>query len=90
MEDIKIIETALKENVELKKMIKNFNEAIGEPQIIPPTIEKQLKALEIIKEKSVDVPLLVNCSILEFYNLFARSKKELTQEEYVLLKEVLL
>lgn len=45
-----IIETALKENVELKQMIRNFNEAIGEPQIIPPNVEKQLKALEIIKE----------------------------------------
>ncbi len=48
--DIQIIEKALKENAELKQMIRNFNEAIGEPQVISPTVEKEHEALEIIKE----------------------------------------
>lgn len=47
---LNIIEDALKENAELKLMIRQFNKAIGEPQIIPPTIDRKLKVLEIIEE----------------------------------------
>ena len=57
------------------------------------TIEKELKALEIIKEKRIDVNYLIY--LLE-ENLEENYKKELilndfdlTQEEYNLLKEVL-
>lgn len=85
-----IIETALKENAELKKMIRNFNEAIGEPMIITPSIEKKLKALEIVKNKRVDVGCLLKSKDLEDYNFFRYGKWRLTQEEYDLLKKVLL
>lgn len=60
-------------------------------------IEKELKALEIIKNKDVCVELLRywwKCEyndkdILEKYN-YMHHWKQLTQEEYDLLKEVLL
>ena len=57
-------------------------------------IEKSLKALEIIKEKRVDVVILFNSPSLTLYNTILvirnESEYELTQEEYDLLKEVLL
>lgn len=54
-------------------------------------IEKGLKALEIIKEKKVDVRILLLVDSLYKYNNFDSTKRiELTQEEYDLLKEVLL
>lgn len=57
---------------------------------------KQLKALEIIKEKQVDIHNLIYSQSLEEYNTFAMKYNQelcntlLTQEEYELLKEVLL
>lgn len=54
------------------------------------TIEKPLKALEIIKEKQVDIHWLKGCKSLEEYNDCVNPWEEpLTQEEYDLLKEVL-
>ena len=57
-------------------------------------IEKSLKALEIIKEKRVDVRFLFQCKSLRDYNFIYKgtnqSKLCLTKEEYELLKEVLL
>lgn len=64
------------------------------------TIEKSLKALEIIKEKRVDLPYLRCCiednQSFERYNEYINSKtmdydheEELTEEEFNLLKEVL-
>lgn len=62
-------------------------------------IEKELKALEIIKNKKVDIHTLYRDSDIigdtfDYYNntmLFNRGTQyELTQEEYDLLKEVLL
>ena len=54
-------------------------------------VEKSLKALEIIKEKNVDIFLLKVASSVEHYNcnLVKPLEKELTQEEFNLLKEVL-
>ena len=57
-------------------------------------IEKELKALEVIKEKEVDAEMLfeywkANCEdTFEMYN-FLNDLKPLSQEEYDLLKEVL-
>ena len=54
-------------------------------------IEKALKALEIIKEKGVNVGLLSRCANAERYNKgMCYESRYLTQEEYELLKEVLL
>ncbi len=53
--------------------------------------EKKLKALEIIKEKGIDVDALKYHKDLEHYNFSLRGRYEsLTQEEFDLLKEVLL
>ena len=53
-------------------------------------IEKSLKALEIIKEKQVEVMGLINSINLNFdYNKIFNLHPQLTQEEYELLKEVL-
>ena len=79
-EELDIIETALKENIELKKCI----DLIGDIE----TNNKKLKALEIIKEKKVYPSFLLNTKNLEEYNKEVIQK--LTQEEYDLLKEVLL
>ena len=55
-------------------------------------IEKSLKALEIIKKKRVNVSWFIHCQMfnspLMMYNEL-HDKRELTQEEYELLKEVL-
>lgn len=77
----------VKENIEVKTVE-------GMPIDI---IEKSLKALEIIKEKKVNISLLLNSTCLTNYNEYViRSKASinslcelLTQEEYDLLKEVL-
>ena len=64
-------------------------------------IEKELKALEIIKKKRVNVHYLQECENLKQYNNYVEmnwvSREEaeyhneiLTQEEYDLFKEVLL
>ena len=60
------------------------------------TIEKELKALGIIKEKRVDFGILPYCLDLETYNnaIVVNGNewldyKPLTKEEYDLLKEVL-
>ena len=52
-----------------------------------PIIETALKVLEIIKNKEVNVEIFNSCPNLYEYNNWAT---QLTQEEYDLLKEVLL
>ena len=85
-----IIETALKEKENIEKTI---NELFSENGKVITTIEikKKLKALKIIKEKSVDVNWLLQCFThtkeLENYNQDRRHK--ITEKEYDLLKEVL-
>ncbi len=57
------------------------------------TKSKKEQAFEIIKEKNVDVDMIKNCQTVIKYNwdiIFEEYKrKELNQEEYDLLKEVL-
>ncbi len=55
-------------------------------------IEKSLKALEIIKEKQVNVGDFIRCKSIEDYNDYCcyNEKEQLTREEYDLLKKVLL
>lgn len=52
--------------------------------------ENKLKALEIIKEKEVNVFIFLHSGDLETYNDIVEDNRKLTQEEYDLLKEVLL
>lgn len=56
-------------------------------------VEKELKALEIIKEKEVTILHFKTCVEwrgLTMYNLNKDRYRELTEEEWELLKEVLL
>lgn len=56
-------------------------------------VEKAVKALEIIKDKQVDIHNLLNSKTCKQFNNFTKwlgYKGNLTQEEYDLLKEVLL
>ena len=54
-------------------------------------IETALKALEIVKEKGVNVGLLSRCANAERYNKgMCYESRYLTQEEYDILKDVLL
>lgn len=52
-------------------------------------IEKELKALEIIKEKRVDIGWLIRSENCSKYNLGVGSSQALKKEKYDLLKEVL-
>ena len=52
-------------------------------------IEKALKALEIIKNKQVNVFVLLHSGNLKIYNDIVEDDRKLTQEKYELLKEVL-
>ena len=51
-------------------------------------VEKSLKALEIIKNKELNIYFVKRLS-LEDFNFQCRIEQQLTQEEYDLLKEVL-
>ena len=53
-------------------------------------IEKELKALEIIKEKRVDIGWLIRSENCSKYNLGVGESQALKKQEYNLLKEVLL
>lgn len=67
-----------------------FKDAV---EILPnafKTIEKELQALEIIKNKKTDVGLFICCGCLEGYNKCVSTENKFTQEEYDLLEEVLL
>lgn len=83
----KIIETALKE-LEVKREVIDY--------LLTGDDEKKLKTLEIIKEKSVDIGFLQYSSTVDLYNHYivehawTKHTSSLTQEEYDLLKEVLL
>lgn len=52
--------------------------------------QKKLKALEIIKNKQVNVFVLLHIGDLETYNDMIADNRNLTKEEYDLLKDVLL
>lgn len=53
------------------------------------TIEKAVKALDIIREKQVDISSLNCAETVEQYNIKENGFIPLTQEEFELLKEVL-
>lgn len=57
---------------------------------IVKVLEKEVKTLDIIKEKRVNIDYLRNCKSLEDYNNILIKDWQLTQEEYDLLKGVLL
>lgn len=68
----------------------NVNNVTDIPKVIEDRIKakSKIKALEIIKEKEVDIYLLKVASSVKHYNN-AQDFKQLTEEEFNLLKEVL-
>lgn len=100
-EDFAIIETALKELNEYKKVFEKLNLDISDAVDLENWIKlaqfhyenkiKKLKALDIIKKKEIDIHLFNISANCEHYNWLIENKKhQLTQEEYDLLKGVLL
>lgn len=87
LRDLNRLEKLEKENKELRKSIKSWNENVGN---LLKENTKLKKAIEIIKEKKVDIPKLL-ANDFNNYNALAVffGFKQLTQEEYELLKEVL-
>ena len=70
------------------------NEIVNDYEKEFDILEKELKALEIIKEKTINIVILRCCEILEEYNSIIitkyNGKKHLINEqEFELLKEVL-
>ena len=87
-----IIETALKEYKELKQDYEMLKE---EYFLLDKDYEKvikpKLKALEIIKEKRVDIYHIQSTNKVDKYNFWKQiTSKSLKKKEYELLKEVLL
>lgn len=81
-----LIETALKDYENLQLKHRSMQDAVLDDF-------KKLKALEIIKEKSVDVfqlQIAIKLTNLNEYNERHTKCLQLTQEEYDLLREVLL
>ena len=93
-----IIEIALKRLEEYKKCIdldvanyiSTHNMSVMDTETYN-LLHKRSQALEIIKEKNINVRGIINSSNLEYYidHCMPRNSKEPTQEEYDLLKEVL-
>lgn len=82
-EQINLIETALKDYEKRLILAKEYQDINN--------VAKRLKALEIIKDKKVNVGLLSRCVTGERYNKgICYEPRHLTQEEYDLLREILL
>lgn len=103
--EIEIIETALKNYVELtnkpvilygrthantQALIDTICKNYKEVKIINLEDEKKLKALEIIKAKRVNLEYLKCCENYKQYKTICSYWNEITQEEFELLKGVLL
>lgn len=90
-----IVETALKrlEKIEDKKIVgtTTMDKALEKFMLDNcPEIKKKIKALEIIKEKFYFEWLLLSKNVDQYNEAQDDDKNKLTQEEYNLLKEVLL
>ena len=91
---------ALEKIKEIKKLV-NSNEILNYTAIVNYycdgvkeallKAQKEHKALEIIKEKEVNMQVFNQCEDVETYNkVYIKQKdRQLTQEEFNLLKEVL-
>lgn len=90
-----IIETALKRAEELEiENSEQFKEKWVQDNLAMTfelnVAKHKLKALEIIKEKRVNIEYIKCCDTYEQYCLICSYANEITQEEFDLLKEVLL
>ena len=76
-----------KELEALEKIVDNYYIDNMDKEI--SIIATALKALEIIKQKEVNVFILLHSVNLKIYNDIVEDNRKLTQEKYDLLKEVL-
>lgn len=87
-----LIENALKDyekiKIEYRELRTYHYDLLKENERLHNQKIKKLKALEIIKKKKVNVRFLISCKTLKEYNDVISD--HLTQDEYDLLKEVLL
>lgn len=88
--EIEIIETALKDYQELKQINIDRSKQMLDLVSEQTKTQNKLKALEIIKKKRVNLEYLKCCETYEQYCLICSYANEIDQEEYNLLKEVLL
>lgn len=96
-EDLDIIEQALKDYDYWVSFVKCYGDIKAEDLqrfihngwAYEQSGYKKDKAFDVIKEKKVNVTILMGCDSLEEYNKHPLSWKKLTQEEWDLLKEVL-
>ena len=72
------------------KETNNENGVVWLPLFVVAEVEKSLKALEIIKEKKVNILLLELAENVDEYNERIVPNGRLTEEEFELLKEVLI
>lgn len=86
------IELLMEENKMLKQRIEKLDKMHSNALNKIANDRNKLKVLEIIKEKNTNVRGIINSPTLEYYidHCMPRHSKEPTQEEYDLLKEVLL
>lgn len=66
---------------------RSLDEGSAEQKELVDCVEKALKALEIIKEKEVNVFIFLHSGDLETYNDMVEDNRKLTEQEYDLLKE---
>ena len=87
-----VIETALKISEYYKMLCEVYIYFIHDPDRKYSVLElgKTIKALEIIKEKEVNVFIFLHSGDLETYNDMVEDNRKLTNVEYDLLKEALL
>lgn len=77
--------------INIQRSIENKERELLRQWVLETCFPKELKALEIIKEKGVNVGLLSRCANAERYNKgICYEPRYLTQEEFDLLKEALL
>ena len=78
----------------MSKGLEALNRFVNESKLeekwdLKDMIEGELKALEIIKEKEVNVFIFLHSGDLETYNDMVEDNRKLNQEEYELLKEIM-
>lgn len=93
-EDLDNVEKALKEynqlNIDYEELNDIHNKLVKHRNKERDDVVKKLKALEIMKEKKVNLFALSCSNNKETYNdLIAGPKRELTEQEFDLLKEIL-
>ena len=75
--------------INIQRVIENKERKLLRQWILETCFPKELKALEIIKKKEVNVFIFLHSGDLETYNDMVEDNRKLTQEEYDLLKEIL-